>query len=121
MRFLITGTAGFIGFHLARRLLADGHVVHGVDGLTPYYDPALKQARHHILEESVAFTPHIAMLEDQERLDEAAKASAPDVIVHLAARRVSATALNTHALTSTPTSPAPSTCSRSPAPYRSAT
>ena len=86
MRFLITGTAGFIGFHLARRLLADGHVVHGVDGLTPYYDPALKQARHHILEESVAFTPHIAMLEDRERLDEAAKASAPDVIVHLAAQ-----------------------------------
>ncbi len=86
MRFLITGTAGFIGFHLARRLLADGHVVHGVDGLTPYYDPALKQARHHILEESVAFTPHIVMLEDQERLEEAAKASAPDVIVHLAAQ-----------------------------------
>ena len=86
MRFLITGTAGFIGFHLARRLLADGHVVHGVDGLTPYYDLALKQARHHILEESVAFTPHIVMLEDQERLEEAASASAPDVIVHLAAQ-----------------------------------
>jgi UDP-glucuronate 4-epimerase len=86
MRFLITGTAGFIGFHLARRLLADGHVVHGVDGLTPYYDPALKQARHHILEESVAFTPHVAMLEDRERLEEAASASAPDVIVHLAAQ-----------------------------------
>jgi UDP-glucuronate 4-epimerase len=86
MRFLITGTAGFIGFHLARRLLADGHVVHGVDGLTPYYDPALKQARHHILEESVAFTPHVVMLEDQEQLDAAAKASAPDVIVHLAAQ-----------------------------------
>src|SRR3990167_7244457 len=86
MRFLITGTAGFIGFHLARRLLADGHVVHGVDGLTPYYDPALKQARHHILEESVAFTPHIVMLEDRERLEEAASASSPDVIVHLAAQ-----------------------------------
>jgi len=86
MRFLITGTAGFIGFHLARRLLADGHIVHGVDGLTPYYDPALKQARHHILEESVAFTPHIVMLEDRERLEEAARASSPDVIVHLAAQ-----------------------------------
>lgn len=86
MRFLITGTAGFIGFHLARRLLADGHIVHGVDGLTPYYDPALKQARHHILEESVAFTPHIVMLEDRDRLAEAARAAAPDVIVHLAAQ-----------------------------------
>jgi UDP-glucuronate 4-epimerase len=86
MRFLITGTAGFIGFHLARRLLAEGHVVHGVDGLTPYYDPALKEARHHILEESVAFTPHILMLEDQDRLAEAAHAAAPEVIVHLAAQ-----------------------------------
>ena len=86
MRFLITGTAGFIGFHLARRLLADGHTVHGVDGLTPYYDPALKQARHTILQESAAFTPHIVMLEDHARLAEAAKAAAPEVVVHLAAQ-----------------------------------
>ena len=45
MRFLLTGTAGFIGFHLARRLLADGHAVTGIDGITPYYDQALKRAR----------------------------------------------------------------------------
>ena len=64
MRFLITGTAGFIGFHLARRLLALGQVVHGVDGFTPYYDPALKHARHAILESSDAFTPHVVALED---------------------------------------------------------
>ncbi len=38
MRVLVTGTAGFIGFHLARRLLDDGHVVTGVDGMTDYYD-----------------------------------------------------------------------------------
>jgi len=86
MRLLITGTAGFIGFHLARRLLADGHTVHGVDGLTPYYDPALKQARHKILQESDAFTPHIVMLEDHDGLIEAAKAAAPEVVVHLAAQ-----------------------------------
>lgn len=42
---LVTGAAGFIGFHLARRLLADGWVVHGVDNLNDYYDPRLKQAR----------------------------------------------------------------------------
>jgi UDP-glucuronate 4-epimerase len=42
---LVTGAAGFIGFHVARRLLADGHSVVGVDNLSPYYDPALKQAR----------------------------------------------------------------------------
>ena len=86
MRFLITGSAGFIGFHLARRLLADGHIVHGVDGLTPYYDPVLKRARHEILQKSDAFTAHILMLEDEARLNEAAKAAKPDVIVHLAAQ-----------------------------------
>ena len=45
MRLFITGTAGFIGFHLARRLLADGHAVTGYDGVTDYYDLALKRAR----------------------------------------------------------------------------
>ena len=42
---LVTGAAGFIGFHLARRLLADGWTVHGVDNLNHYYDPRLKEAR----------------------------------------------------------------------------
>lgn len=42
MRFLITGTAGFIGFHLAQRLLDTGHTVVGFDGITPYYDVKLK-------------------------------------------------------------------------------
>ena len=42
---LVTGAAGFIGFHLARRLLADGWIVHGVDNLNDYYDPRLKEAR----------------------------------------------------------------------------
>ncbi len=45
MRVLVTGAVGFIGFHLAKRLLADGHEVLGFDGMTPYYDPALKQRR----------------------------------------------------------------------------
>ena len=49
MRFFITGTAGFIGFHLARRLLDDGHSVTGYDGITPYYDVGLKRRRHEIL------------------------------------------------------------------------
>ncbi|KAF5883870.1 NAD-dependent epimerase/dehydratase family protein, partial [Rhizobium sp. PEPV16] len=46
MRYFITGTAGFIGFHLARRLLQEGHDVTGFDGLTPYYNVKLKEMRH---------------------------------------------------------------------------
>ena len=45
MNFLVTGVAGFIGFHSARRLLAEGHRVVGIDNLSDYYDPALKQGR----------------------------------------------------------------------------
>nr|HPH51459.1 NAD-dependent epimerase/dehydratase family protein [Deltaproteobacteria bacterium] len=41
MNVLVTGVAGFIGFHVARRLLDDGHRVVGIDNLNPYYDPAL--------------------------------------------------------------------------------
>ncbi len=86
MRFLITGTAGFIGFHLAKRLLADGHEVQGIDALTPYYDVELKKQRHAILAGSNRFTAHIAHLEDGELIAEIHAAAKPDVIVHLAAQ-----------------------------------
>ena len=86
MRLLVTGSAGFIGFHLARRLLADGHVVVGFDGMTPYYDVGLKQARHAILVRSNGFTAVTAMLEDADALKRAADLAAPDVVVHLAAQ-----------------------------------
>jgi UDP-glucuronate 4-epimerase len=86
MRTLITGSAGFIGFHLARRLLEDGHSVLGVDGLTPYYDVQLKAARHAILEASNEFSSAILMLEDMTSFSRAAEVFAPDVIVHLAAQ-----------------------------------
>ena len=86
MRFLITGTAGFIGFHLARRLIADGHFVAGLDGMTPYYDVTLKEARHALLARSNAFRAHLAMLEDDAAVRDVAAAEKPDVIVHLAAQ-----------------------------------
>lgn len=86
MRFLITGTAGFIGFHLAKRLLADGHDVQGIDALTPYYDVELKKTRHAVLAGSNRFTAHIAHLEDGELIAEIHAAAKPDVIVHLAAQ-----------------------------------
>ncbi|MFT0858600.1 NAD-dependent epimerase/dehydratase family protein [Ancylobacter sp. G4_0304] len=86
MRVLITGTMGFIGFHLANRLLADGHFVTGYDAMTDYYDPQLKQARLDILRRRNGFTPVIARLEDMATLERTAEEAQPDVIVHLAAQ-----------------------------------
>lgn len=85
-RVFITGTAGFIGFHLARLLLEEGLEVHGYDGLTDYYDVNLKKARHSILRDMPGFYATEAMLEDFQTLSGAARDFAPDVIVHLAAQ-----------------------------------
>ena len=48
-RVLVTGSAGFIGYHLSKLLLAQGVRVHGYDGMTDYYEIALKQRRHAML------------------------------------------------------------------------
>ena len=69
MKYFVTGSAGFIGFHLSMRLLADGHEVMGFDGMTDYYDPALKQSRLALLRTSNGFTAVEAMLEDKEALE----------------------------------------------------
>jgi|TARA_Y200000002_G_scaffold382193_1_gene398433 UDP-glucuronate 4-epimerase len=86
MKFLITGTAGFIGFHLAKLLLEEGHTVHGYDGMTNYYDVTLKQKRHEILFEKSKFSATKGMLEDYTKMDLVAKQFKPDIIVHLAAQ-----------------------------------
>lgn len=86
MRFLITGTAGFIGYHLARRLLAEGHAVVGFDGMTPYYDVRLKEARHARLQRFAAFHAVRGMLETDGALKAAAAQAEPNIIVHLAAQ-----------------------------------
>jgi UDP-glucuronate 4-epimerase len=82
----VTGTAGFIGFHLARHLLDEGFTVVGYDGLTDYYDVSLKESRHAILEEHPNFRAQIGMLEDNDLLSKTVAESRPDVIVHLAAQ-----------------------------------
>ena len=85
-RVLITGTAGFIGFHLARLLLAEGFRVHGYDGMSDYYDVGLKRKRHAMLLQSPNFSADEAQLEDTETLDRIFDSFAPEVIVHLAAQ-----------------------------------
>lgn len=86
MRFFITGTAGFIGFHLARKLLQEGHEVVGYDGMTPYYSLRLKEARNAGLIQFPSFRFVEGMLEDKARLNETVTSFKPDVIVHLAAQ-----------------------------------
>ena len=86
MRFLVTGSAGFIGFHLCRRLMALGHEVTGLDGMTDYYDPALKRARHAELGTSHLFQAHEFMLEDESALRQLVADTRADIVVHLAAQ-----------------------------------
>ncbi|MGD9922964.1 MAG: NAD-dependent epimerase [Pseudorhodoplanes sp.] len=86
MRFLVTGTAGFIGFHVARNLIREGHQVVGVDGMTSYYDVTLKRARHGHLLQSPDFTAHELMLEDLDGLMRVFEAVRPDIVIHLAAQ-----------------------------------
>jgi UDP-glucuronate 4-epimerase len=86
MRVLVTGSAGFIGFHLSRRLLEAGHAVSGIDAMVPYYDVRLKEARHARLAQHAGFTPHLFDLADAGRLAEVLRQEAPEVVVHLAAQ-----------------------------------
>lgn len=82
---LVTGSAGFIGFHLCRRLLADGFRVVGIDAMTPYYDVRLKERRHAMLLQSPGFRAEIGRIEEPGRLAALMEAR-PEIVVHLAAQ-----------------------------------
>jgi UDP-glucuronate 4-epimerase len=82
---LVTGSAGFIGYHLCRRLLDEGWRVTGLDAMTPYYDVRLKERRHAMLLQSPGFRAEIGRLEDPGRMS-ALLAERPEVVVHLAAQ-----------------------------------
>ena len=82
----VTGTAGFIGFHVARRLLGEGWNVVGLDSFDPYYDVALKEARHQRLEDTAGYTGLRGKLETPGLLMSIFEDHQPEVVVHLAAQ-----------------------------------
>ncbi len=83
---LVTGAAGFIGFHLSRRLLADGHAVIGLDNLNDYYDVTLKQARLAQLQAEAGFRFYRHDLTDRAGLEQTFVEGQPETVVNLAAQ-----------------------------------
>ncbi|MBA3573056.1 MAG: GDP-mannose 4,6-dehydratase, partial [Pyrinomonadaceae bacterium] len=67
-KIFITGTAGFVGFHLAQFLLSEELTVIGHDGFTDYYDVRIKERRHQMLLQNQHFSAHVGMLEDFDAL-----------------------------------------------------
>jgi len=86
VRVLITGVAGFIGFHLAKRLLARGDQVVGLDNLNDYYDVTLKEARLAQLKGQPGFRFYKLDLADREGIPRLFKEHEPEVVVNLAAQ-----------------------------------
>jgi len=85
-KILVTGAAGFIGFHLVQRLLGAGLSVTGLDNLNDYYDVSLKKARLKILEGQAGFRFIRAGLEQREIMEDLFKAELFDCVVHLGAQ-----------------------------------
>jgi UDP-glucuronate 4-epimerase len=86
VKLLVTGAAGFIGFHTAKQLLEQGHEVMGLDNLNAYYDPALKAARLRILEQAEGFRFARLDITDREPMQELFAREKFRRVVHLAAQ-----------------------------------
>jgi len=85
-RILITGAAGFIGFHLAKRLLEEGKTVIGIDNFSSYYDPSLKEARAAMLLKYGCFTLERVDISDRTVMPEIFRKHTPEAVVNLAAQ-----------------------------------
>ena len=83
MKILVTGSAGFIGFHVSKALLARGDEVVGLDNFNEYYDPKLKEARNAILEKEKGYTLIRGDIRNREDIAQAMKGV--DRVLHLAA------------------------------------
>ncbi|MFN2239413.1 MAG: SDR family NAD(P)-dependent oxidoreductase, partial [Thermoanaerobaculia bacterium] len=86
MRTLVTGAAGFIGYHTATKLLARGDEVVGLDNLNDYYDPRLKQSRLARLEGEAGFAFHRLDLADREGMARLFREERIQRVIHLAAQ-----------------------------------
>ena len=86
MRIFVTGSSGFIGFHLSKKLLEKGHTVHGFDSMNKYYDVKLKKARLKILKKYKKFFFTKNKLENKKILSQSILKFKPTVIIHLAAQ-----------------------------------
>lgn len=86
MKILVTGAAGFIGFHCSRRLLAAGHQIVGIDNLNDYYDVRLKLARLEILQREPNFAFQRLDLADRKGMAELFEGDKFDVVLHLGAQ-----------------------------------
>ncbi|MDJ0596101.1 MAG: NAD-dependent epimerase [Pleurocapsa sp. MO_226.B13] len=86
MKVLVTGVAGFIGYHLAQRLLSDGEQVYGIDNLNDYYDVSLKKARLEQLISQSGFNFQYLDISDRASIAELFQNQGFDRVVHLAAQ-----------------------------------
>ncbi|MEO7209992.1 MAG: NAD-dependent epimerase/dehydratase family protein, partial [Chitinophagaceae bacterium] len=101
MNILVTGTAGFIGYHIVQRLLADGHDVTGIDSINDYYDVSLKMKRlersgiakpqeatfDNVLKSTDGkYTFYRSLIEDKKRMEEVFQSASFDRVIHLAAQ-----------------------------------
>ena len=86
MKIFITGSSGFIGFHLSKKLLEKGHSVHGFDSMNNYYDVQLKKKRYQILNKNKKFSFTKGKIENQKILSKSILKFKPKIIIHLAAQ-----------------------------------
>ena len=86
MKILVTGCAGFIGFHVSKKLLEEGYGVIGIDNFNDYYDPSLKESRNQILSKYTNYKLYKGNIQDSKFLDEIFKTHNLDLVCNLAAQ-----------------------------------